>query len=543
MLSFASIVVLLAVLGYTTLLVVNARRARRWDDARDFLDGGQYSTWQVFTLVSALWCSSIFVVEMETGYLLGVSALWFGFGTVLMALVTGYLVPTFRRLGYLTSSGVIGARFGTAAQVLSGLVIGLTFPIFAMSNVLGAAGFLQHVARWPLPATLALAVLVIVGYVGLGGMAALARAQAVNLGVMTVGLLAAVAWAVHSTPIGHLSTAVPAPLLSPAGAGASLIITWVSSALLNVVNAQAELQILTAARDNRSARRGLHAALVFTSGFTIAAVAVGIAARSAVGPHQLGIVAIPSLFDHAPTALLAVVALAVWVSALTWSAPLMLSGAISLGVDVLRPLLTLTRRATPRTLPFYIRVSLVAQGLLVVGFALLRPADLAWWRIFGQTVRTGALFGVTIAVLALPTISRRTALGSILTGTAGGLGWNLLTGFSADHFALGINPMWIGASTGMIVLATGALASHRHQTASLLRAPGPIALILLATGDVTALTQWPQQAARAGLSGPGVLIAAGALLTLAWLAHQPTTERDNQPAAPSLAAVPSPDLP
>jgi SSS family solute:Na+ symporter len=543
MLSFASIVVLLAVLGYTTLLVVNARRARRWDDARDFLDGGQYSTWQVFTLVSALWCSSIFVVEMETGYLLGVSALWFGFGTVLMALVTGYLVPTFRRLGYLTSSGVIGARFGTAARVLSGLVIGLTFPIFAMSNVLGAAGFLQHVARWPLPATLALAVLVIVGYVGLGGMAALARAQAVNLGVMTVGLLAAVAWAVHSTPIGHLSTAVPAPLLSPAGAGASLIITWVSSALLNVVNAQAELQILTAARDNRSARRGLHAALVFTSGFTIAAVAVGIAARSAAGPHQLGIVAIPSLFDHAPTALLAVVALAVWVSALTWSAPLMLSGAISLGVDVLRPLLTLTRRATPRTLPFYVRVSLVAQGLLVVGFALLRPADLAWWRIFGQTVRTGALFGVTVAVLALPTISRRTALGSILTGTAGGLGWNLLTGFSADHFALGINPMWIGASIGMIVLAAGALAGHRHQAASLLRAPGPIALILLATGDVTALTQWPQQAARAGLSGPGVLIAAGALLTLAWLAHQPTTERDNQPAAPSLAAVPSPDLP
>lgn len=106
------------------------------------------------------------------------------------------------------------------------------------------------------------------------------------------------------------------------------------------------------------------------------------------------------------------------------------------GVDVLRPLLTLTRRATPRTLPFYIRVSLVAQGLLVVGFALLRPADLAWWRIFGQTVRTGALFGVTVAVLALPTISRRTALGSILTGTAGGLGWNLLTGFSADHFAV-----------------------------------------------------------------------------------------------------------
>lgn len=63
------------------------------------------------------------------------------------------------------------------------------------------------------------------------------------------------------------------------------------------------------------------------------------------------------------------------------------------------------------------------------------------------------------------------------------------------------------------------------------------------TGDISALTQWPQQAARAGLSGPGVLLAAGALLTLAWLAQQPTTAHSSRPATSHLASLPSPDLP
>ena len=71
----APLVTALAVV-YTVGLLVLARRSRR-QGAGGFVDGGRrFSSRQV--MISALWCSSIFVVEMETGYLYGVSGVWFG---------------------------------------------------------------------------------------------------------------------------------------------------------------------------------------------------------------------------------------------------------------------------------------------------------------------------------------------------------------------------------------------------------------------------------------------------------------------------------
>lgn len=520
--SFSAVLLLVLVLAYTGLLVVIARRGCHVERSTEFLDGGRrFSAREVFMLVSALWCSSIFVVEMETGYVYGVSALWFGFATALMALVSGYLVPVLRRLGYVTSSGVIGARFGRGARVFSGVVIGLTFPVFAMSNVLGAAGFLDRVLGWPLPVTLLVAEVVILGYVCVGGMRALARAQVVNLAVMTVGLLVALGWAVHAVSLAQVRAVLPGRLLSPGGAGAGLILTWIFASLLNVVNAQAEFQILTAARDVRAARRGLHAAVAFTGLFTVAAVAVGVAARAVAPAHQLGVIAIPALFGAAPLLLLAVVCVAMWASALSWSAPLMLSGAASLGVDVLWPLLERVRGRGSRPVSHFVRLALPVQALLVVVFALLRPADLAWWRIFGQTVRTGALFAATLAVLLLPKLSRRTAVASMVAGAVGGLGWNVLTGFSIERFAFGVNPMWVGASAGLLVLAGGSLVATPQWRRRLLQPPA-IALLVIAGSVGVLLTRFAHPARVAGVTGPAMLVEAGALFAIAWLARRPT---------------------
>jgi SSS family solute:Na+ symporter len=530
--SSVAALLLVLVLGYTALLLVVARRGHRPERSTEFLDGGRrFSGRQVFMLVSALWCSSIFVVEMETGYLYGLSALWFGFATALMALVSGYLVPTFRRLGYLTSSGVIGVRFGRAARVTSGLVVGLTFPIFAMSNVLGAAGFLDRVVGWPLPVTLLVAEAVILGYVFVGGMRALARAQVINLVVMAVGMLVALGWAAHAVSLAQVRDALPARMLTPGGAGAGLILTWIFASLLNVVNAQAEFQILTAARDVRAARRGLHAAVAFTAVFTVAAVAVGMAARAVAAPHQLGVIAIPALFASAPLLILAVVCVAIWAAALSWAAPLMLSGAASLGVDVLRPLVGQVRGWSTRPVSHYVRVALPVQALLVVAFALLRPADLAWWRILGQTVRTGALFATTLAVLALPTVGRRTAVASMAAGTVGGLGWNVLTGFSVDRFALDVNPMWVGATAGLLVLAGGSLLATPNWRRTLRQPPAVVALVVAASVGV-GLVQLDRPARALGLTGPAMLLAAAALVVVAWIAERSS-------GAPAVVAAPT----
>ena len=340
-----------------------------------------------------------------------------------MAFASGYLLPALRRLGYLTSSGVIGERFGPAARAVSGLVIGVTFPIFAMSNVLAASAFLHVVVGWSLPVTLAVTAALVSCYALIGGMWGLAATQAVNFAVMAVGMALVVVLALHAVPPARIASGLAGRYLAPGGAGVALIVTWVSSALLNVVNAQAEFQILTAARDDRAGRRGLNASLAVIVAFTAGAVAVGMAARAAAAPHTLGVVAVPALLlAHAPHALVAVVALAVWASALSWSAPLLLSGASSLGLDLVGALRRSRRRADPGdTGPGWVRAAIPLQAALLVGYGLLRPQDLAWWRVFGQTIRTGALIGPTVAVLALPVVGRRAALASMAAGAGAGL--------------------------------------------------------------------------------------------------------------------------
>lgn len=515
---------------YTAGMLLVARRGQRRGGSVDFLQAGrQFSSRQVFVMISALWCSSIFVVEMETGYLYGLSAIWFGLGTILMALASGYLLPTLRRLGYLTSSGLIGERFGPVARVVSGVVVGVTFPIFAMSNIVGAAAFLHLVVGWSLPVTLLVTGAVVTAYGAIGGMRGLASTQSINFAVMVVGLVLAVIVAFHAVPASTIAAHVPARLLRPGGAGADLIVTWVAAALLNVVNAQAEFQVLTAARDERSGRRGLNAALVMVAVFTVGSVAVGVAARAGSAPHTLGLVAFPALMMRsAPPLLVAVVALAVWASALSWSAPLMLSGASSLGVDVLAFL----RRSGPAALEVSrrrcVRVCLPLQAALLVGYGLLRPADLAWWRIFGQTLRTGALIGPTTAVLFLPTVRKNTAVASMVAGAVGGIGWNFLTGFSVDRFALGINPMWVGAAAGVAV--TGADLMQRAARAADLSAwfadRAIITSVLAGVVLVLAIAFAHRALAGAGLVGPAVLGAAADAVVVGWLAQRPPDVAD-----------------
>lgn len=536
----ATLVTALAVV-YTVGLLTMARRSRRGNPG-GFVDGGRrFSSRQVFIMISALWCSSIFVVEMETGYLYGSSAIWFGLGTVLMALASGYLLPSLRRLGYLTSSGMIGERFGPTARAMSGLVIGVTFPIFAMSNVLAASAFLHVVVGWSLPVTLVVTAALVGCYAVVGGMRGLAATQTLNLVVMAVGMLLAVVLALHAALPGQVASRLPGRLLAPGGAGVGLIVTWVSSALLNVVNAQAEFQVLTAARDDRTGRRGLNASLVVICAFTAGSVAVGMAARAVSAPHTLGVVAVPAmLLRSAPHGLVALVALAVWASALSWSAPLLLSGASSLGLDALGPLEHCWRRAvslstgqrligsrwagkgragsrwagSERAGSRCVQACLLVQAALLVGYGLLRPQDLAWWRVFGQTIRTGALIGPTLAVLALPMVGRRTALWSMAVGAGAGLGWNLLTNFSVSRFALGVNPMWIGAAAGVSVIsvslltrsvAARSLASWATDRKAIASLAGPAVLVV-------ALVVAHRDLRAAGLVGPAILALAGSAL-------------------------------
>lgn len=501
-------------LAYTAgLVALSGRGQKSAGNGESFLHGGrQFGFRHVFILVTVMWASSIFVVELETGFLSGLSAIWFGLSVIVMSvLVAQFLLKPFARAGYLTNSRLIGQRYGVAAQRFSGSVIALTFPIFAMSNVLAAAEFIHALLGWNLALTLSLTTVIMLLYVWRSGLWSLAYTQALNLGALTVGLAVA----------SYYFWRIPASALHPVhvhgfftwgGVGLSTIAVWVVMNVLNSVSAQAEMQTIAAVRDPRRGQLAVYVSAAVLIVFTIVPVWLGMKTRELYPKAAQGLAAFPhALFHVAPTWAIALVALGVWASALSWCAPLLFSGAASFGADIFGGGRAKSTDGLPtrsaldvRTLTRY---GLLLQGILVVVVSLLRPDELAWWRVFGQTIRSGAIFAPTVAYFLWPLATRRAVLVSMLAGVVTSLVWNAATGFSATVFLLQVNPMWIGLSVGIVALVVTALFDPAQESIAWRNTQASLVLLTL-TGVILAtllLTWFSIPALRGALACLGIV--------------------------------------
>lgn len=387
------------------------------------------------------------VVQLDTAYSAGVSAIWFGVSVAALSVLVSLFLPLMRRIGYTSNSALLGNSFGPLVQRLTGLVIGLTFPIFAMSNALFAGVFLHVLLGWPLWLSLALTTLVLVVYIQFAGLTSLAATQGINLIFLMVAmaLLAAIL-------LGHpvaMPSSVPARFWSWHGIGNATILVWFGMNLLNVFSAQAEFQAVAAAQSLRHAQFAVWGSAVVLLGMVGLSTWIGIAVRQHLGAVSGGGLAALSLlalrYAHGWQSLL--IALGVWALALTWCGPLLFSGAVSLGRDMAPNI----RRQLGWT-----KIALLVEGALMVGYALWRPGEVAWWRVFGLTLRNAGVVGPTVALLLWgEAVSSGTVSLAIGVGIATGLGLNAITGFSPTNFIGGINPMWAAQAGSLLVLAGG----------------------------------------------------------------------------------------
>ncbi|PSR32459.1 MAG: hypothetical protein C7B46_14155 [Sulfobacillus benefaciens] len=442
----------LGIAMYSAVLVILGRSWRATTIIA-FRDGNQrLSPWTIFVMVTALWSASLIAVQIDTAYQSGVSAVWYGISVAVMSLLVSTLIPWFRRHHYVSNSDLLGTAFGPLVRRLSGLVISLTFPIFALSNALAAGVFLEVALHWPLALSLLLTTIALVAYIQFAGILSIARTQGLNLVMVVAGLVLAT-W-----KLGH-STALPRTLALPPsywhwfGIGHGLILVWFGMNTLNVFSAQVEIQAVAAAKDIRHAQQAVWLSTAILLVIIGVSTWLGIVARELTPqPHLEGLVAYSLLLVHQSSPwFVAVIGISMWAMALMWCGPLLFSGAISLGADVL---------GYPKSV-WAMRGALILESILMVLYALWRPGEVAWWRVFGLTLRNAAVVGPTLAVITwtdLPPISIFTAM---ISGIIMGLGLNAWTGFSPTHFVWGINPMWSAATTTFVIIALW--QNYRHR--------------------------------------------------------------------------------
>ncbi len=485
---------------YTALLVWLGRRPGQSGRAA-FRDGNhQISPSAVFFMVTALWSSSLIVVEIDTAYTSGLSAIWYGMSVALMSVLVALLIPWFRQRQYVSNSALLGTVFGPTVKRISGLVIGATFPIFALSNALAAGAFLQVALGWPLWASMSLTTAALILYIQFAGLLSLARTQGLNFLVVMVGLLLAAGKLVSLTPT-HGGT-VPPTFWEWFGIGHGLVWVWFGMNTLNVFAAQAEIQAVASARDVRKAQRAVWWSTVLLLAIIGASTWMGMQTRIIFGHAKVdGLIAFAHVVNQgSPVWFTTVVGIGIWALALTWCGPLLFSGAMSLGGDVL------ARVEVVR----WTRFALVVEGVAMILYGLWRPEEVAWWRVFGLTLRNAAVVGPTLALFLWKDLPSRAVISAMLAGIGVGLGLNALTGFSPVHFIGGINPMWSAASATFLVIALWRLCQVRQWAAAVVGLVGFGVLLAWLVRDVG-------RALGPGLLGVMVLLSGLLLMAYSWL--------------------------
>ena len=528
-------------LAYTVWLVVGGRWvvSRRATGSNFFVSGRSFSPWTVAFCITGLFSGSSYIAIVELSYRTGISAIWYGVAeTVQIILIALLLVKPLRRKLVVTVTGLIGDRFGRAAQGVAAVITGFTFPMYSLATAIAFASALTVITDVTLWQSIALTAVILLAFLVFGGMRSVAFSQTMN--VMVIGAMFVVGvWAILASPgldgLAEHTRAHP-ELLAPANAGVSLIVAWFGTFIVNVPLAQAAFQMSMSARTPEDGQRGLFLAAVIGAPLIILGVVVGVASAAVVPSDGRPLIAISEYITQTlPPWAAAIFFVGMWACALGWAGPCQFSGATSLGRDLgsaLHP------SASPERLVLYTRIALAGLTVVLIVFSLLRAEDSAWWNIMAWTLRNGATFAPVLAVFFWPVATRSAAMASLLGGFGAGFTWYALTGFSSTEFFLGTHPVWIGMIVNMIALVAVSLvtgrwrvspdAQRRTRAAAASGGAAVVAVLLVLTWS------W---AASYGLTGLGLFLIVTALFAAVLLVTVPPEGETDPQDAEAVAEV------
>lgn len=523
---------LLLALAYTLWLVVGGRWvvSRRATGSNFFVSGRSFSPWTVAFCITGLFSGSSYIAIVELSYRTGVSAIWYGVAeTVQIILIALLLVKPLRRKLVVTVTGIIGDRFGRAAQGVAAVITGFTFPMYSLATAIAFASALTVITDVTLRQSIALTAVILLAFLVFGGMRSVAFSQTMN--VVVIGAMFVVGlWAILASPgLDGLAehTRENPELLAPANAGVSLIVAWFGTFIVNVPLAQAAFQMSMSARTPEDGQRGLFLAAVIGAPLIILGVVVGVASSAVVPTDGRPLIAISEYITQTlPPWAAAIFFVGMWACALGWAGPCQFSGATSLGRDLGS---ALHSSASPERLVLYTRIALAGLTIVLIVFSLLRAEDSAWWNIMAWTLRNGATFAPVLAVFFWPVATRSGAMASLLGGFGAGFAWYALTGFSSTEFLLGTHPVWVGMIVNMVALVAVSLvtgrwrvspdAQRRRRAAAASGGAAVVAVLLLLNWS------W---AASYGLTGLGLFLIVTALFAAVLLVTVPP-EGDEDP--------------
>ena len=425
------------------------------NDGVDFLLAGRSLTLPIFvmTLVST-WYGGILGVG-EFSYRYGISN-WFLQGVpyyVFAALFAWLLAKKIRATNLISIPDKLHESYGKKTAVLGSF---LTFTLMTPAPyVLMFSVLFQMMFGWSFITSVIVTAVVALSYLYIGGFRSDVYTDVFEFILMFIGFAVIIPFAYNQFGgMGFFKTNLPPLHLTwHGGNNWQFIMVWFFIALWTLVD-PAFHQRCYAAKDGKTAQRGIFISIIFWFIFDAMTSLTGLYARAALPNLTNPIMAFPQLADQIlpPVAkgLFFVGMLATMMSTLN---TLGLVSAQTLGRDIFLRLKNQSRISNDESVTFYTKIGLFVSFLFSVMIAVAIPSVIKIWYTLGTVVIPGLLVPLMASYFDKFKMKSDSAFLSMLLGWGTSLVW-LVAGYvngNSGNYPLGIEPMYPGLFVSIVI--------------------------------------------------------------------------------------------
>lgn len=400
----------------------------------------------------------------EYGFTYGISGAWYtianGLGIVFLAALFARL---YRSLGKVTVSGIIGRYFGRRAAMVSAVLLMIVMLMVGASQLVAVGTLGQTLLGLSAPVSIAVLGAGIILYTLLGGMLAVGYTNILHMVTMYVGVGVALAVSLHGAGgMQALRDRLPETYFNFTTIGRGKVISWIIASILGACTAQAGIQPILAAKDERTAVHSSFWIAALVAPFGLMTALLGMIAKVRLPELADAKLALPGLMLSMDPAVGGLVLAAILAAVLSTASPIFLASGTLFTQDVYR---YFRKDAPERDVLRMSKLSTLASGAVCIGVAIaLYDSTMLLDVVYFAYSLRGSIFVILLLGIYWKRATPEGAVAGMLTTALVGVFW------VAYKRAAGVYPIHPEfTETYAAVLAAGLFTA----AGSLVRRSGP----------------------------------------------------------------------
>lgn len=329
-------------LGYLLLtLVIGIISARKKKNSNSSFHGAGLGILLCVAAGAGEWMGGTSTTGVsESGFLYGISGAWYtianGLGIMVCALLFAKL---YRSLHTHTVSGIVGFYFGPKSRFVASILLIFIMAVVGISQMIAVGSLGSVLFGIDVSISIVIFGIIIICYTVFGGMTAVGSTNIMHLIVLYLGMGVAVLILLLNKDIYHNFASLPSSYFSLLSIGGPKIGSWILASVLGACTAQAGIQPILAAKDDKTAVKSSIIIAFIVAPFGLLTALLGMIAKANIPDIANGKLALPLLVGSLPPVVSGLLIAAMMAAILSTASPIFLACGTLFSKDVLPVLL------------------------------------------------------------------------------------------------------------------------------------------------------------------------------------------------------------